>query len=54
MLYLALIFFMAALATGLLGFGGLASAVAGLAQIAFFVCLLTSLILFAMKIANDR
>lgn len=54
MLYWAFGFFIVALTFGLLGFGGLASALAGFAQLAFFVCLLLSLIIFAINLTNER
>lgn len=40
MLYWALVFFVVALIAGALGFGGIASATAGIAQILFFVFLI--------------
>ncbi|WOI56003.1 DUF1328 domain-containing protein [Palleronia sp. LCG004] len=54
MLYWAFGFFVVALTAGLLGFGGLASAFAGVAQIAFFVSLLLSLIMVAIEMTNER
>lgn len=52
MLYWALIFFVVALIAGVLGFGGIASASAGIAQILFFIFLaifIVSLIMGAMR-----
>ncbi|WP_438361539.1 DUF1328 domain-containing protein [Palleronia pontilimi] len=46
--------FTAALAAGLLGFGGLASAMAGPAQLMFFLLLLLSGIIVAIDISSDR
>ncbi len=54
MLYCAFGFFLIALTFGLLGFGGLASALAGFAQLAFFVCLLLAMIMFAITLRNER
>ena len=39
MLYWALVFFIVSLAAGIFGFGGIATATAGIAQILFYVCL---------------
>lgn len=46
MLYWALVFLVVALVTGALGFGGIASASAGIAQVLFFIFL----VLFAASL----
>lgn len=52
MLYLSMLFFAAALTTGLMGFGG--TAMVGMAQLAFFVCLFLSVICAALLLSRDR
>ncbi len=52
MLYWAAVFFIIALVAGLLGFGGIATAAAGVAQVLFFVFLIVFLIAVVMGLAR--
>ena len=57
MLYWALGFFVVALLAGVLGFSGIASASAGIAQVLFFVflvLLVTSLVVHVLGVGADR
>ena len=54
MLYWALVFLVVALVAGLFGFGGLASASAGIAQTLFFVFLILLVISVAMHLMRGR
>ena len=54
MLYWALIFLIVALVAGLLWFGGIASASAGIAQILFFVFLVLFLVAVVLRIMRGR
>jgi uncharacterized membrane protein YtjA (UPF0391 family) len=50
MLYWSVLFLVAALVAGVLGFGGVAAAAGGIARVAFFVFLL----LFAVTLVTTR
>ena len=50
MLYWSVLFLVAALVAGVLGFGGVAAAAGGIARVAFFVFLL----LFAVTLATSH
>jgi uncharacterized membrane protein YtjA (UPF0391 family) len=54
MLYYALIFFIVALIAGALGFGGIASATAGIAQILFFIFLIGFVVTLIMHLLSGR
>ncbi|GAM97849.1 protein of unknown function DUF1328 [alpha proteobacterium U9-1i] len=54
MLRWALIFFVVAIIAGLFGFGGIASASAGIAQILFFVFLVLFAISLVMSLTRGR
>lgn len=54
MLRWALIFFVVAIIAGLFGFGGIASASAGIAQILFFVFLVLFTISLVMSLTRSR
>jgi uncharacterized membrane protein YtjA (UPF0391 family) len=54
MLYWALMFFVVALIAGVLGFGGIASASAGIAQVLFFVFLVLLVASLIMHLVNGR
>jgi uncharacterized membrane protein YtjA (UPF0391 family) len=54
MLYWALVFFIVALVAGLLGFGGISSASAGVAQILFFIFLVVFLVSLVMGLVRRR
>lgn len=55
MLYWALVFLVVALVAGLLGFGGVASASIGIAQILFFIFLILFLVTLAINLLrSDR
>jgi uncharacterized membrane protein YtjA (UPF0391 family) len=54
MLYWALLFLLVALVAGVLGFGGVASAATGIAQILFFVFLLLFIVSLIRGIASRR
>jgi uncharacterized membrane protein YtjA (UPF0391 family) len=54
MLYYALIFFIVALIAGALGFGGIASATAGIAQILFFIFLIGFAVTLIMHLLSGR
>jgi len=54
MLYWALVFLVIALVAGLLGFGGIASAATGIAQILFFAFLVVFIIALMMGLINRR
>jgi uncharacterized membrane protein YtjA (UPF0391 family) len=54
MLYYALIFFIVALIAGALGFGGIASATAGIAQILFFIFLIGFVVTLVMHLLSGR
>ena len=52
MLYYALVFFVIALLAGILGFGGIAVAFAGIAKILFLVFLIAFLVSLVMHIGR--
>lgn len=52
MLYLSLIFFIISLAAALFGFGGIASASAGVAQILFFVFIVAFIVSMILHLAQ--
>lgn len=52
MLYDALVFFVIALVAGLLGFGGIAVAFAGIAKILFVIFLILFLVSFVMHVGR--
>lgn len=54
MLYWALVFLVVALVSGLLGFGGLASTAAGIAQVLFGIFLIIFLVTLVMGVASRR
>jgi uncharacterized membrane protein YtjA (UPF0391 family) len=54
MLYYALIFFIVAIIAGALGFGGIASATAGIAQILFFIFLIGFVVTLIMHLLSGR
>jgi uncharacterized membrane protein YtjA (UPF0391 family) len=54
MLYWALVFFIIAIVAGLLGFGGIASAAGGIAQVLFFVFLVIFLVTLVMGLVGRR
>ena len=54
MLYWALVFFMVAIIAAIFGFGGIASAAAGIAQILFFVFLVVFVVSLIMGLASRR
>src|SRR5690349_9391468 len=54
MLYWAVVFFIIALVAGFLGFGGVASAASGIAQVLFFVFLVVFLIALVMGLVRRR
>jgi len=54
MLYWAAVFLVIAIAAGILGFGGVASAAAGIAKILFFIFLVIFLVTLAMGAARRR
>lgn len=54
MLYWALVFFIVALAAALFGFGGIASASAGIAQILFVIFLIALVVSLVMHFARGR
>jgi uncharacterized membrane protein YtjA (UPF0391 family) len=54
MLYYALIFFIVAIIAGALGFGGIASATAGIAQILFFIFLIGFVVTLVMHLLSGR
>ena len=54
MLYWALVFFVIAIVAGLLGFGGIASTAAGIAQVLFFVFLVIFLVALVMGLVARR
>lgn len=54
MLYWALVFFVVALVAALFGFGGIASASAGIAQILFFIFLIALAVSLVMHFARGR
>jgi uncharacterized membrane protein YtjA (UPF0391 family) len=54
MLYYALIFFIVALIAGALGFGGIASATAGIAQILFFIFLIGFVVTLVIHLLSGR
>ena len=49
MLYYALVFFVIALFAGVLGFGGIALAFAGVAKILFFIFLILAVVTFLRR-----
>ena len=54
MIFWSFISFAIALVAGLFGFGGSASAAAGVFQTVFFVFFALSVVLFAVKLARDH
>jgi uncharacterized membrane protein YtjA (UPF0391 family) len=54
MLYYALIFFIVAIIAGALGFGGIASATAGIAQILFFLFLIGFVVMLILHLFSGR
>jgi uncharacterized membrane protein YtjA (UPF0391 family) len=54
MLYWALVFFVVALIAGALGFGGVASASAGIAQVLFVIFLILLVVSLAMHFRGAR
>lgn len=54
MLAWALIFLVVALVAGVLGFGGIAVAAAGIAKIIFFIAVTLFLIIFVLNILQGR
>ena len=54
MLYYALIFFIVAIIAGALGFGGIASATAGIAQILFFIFLIGFVVTLIIHLLSGR
>lgn len=54
MLYWALVFFIVALVAAVFGFGGIASAVVGIAQVLFFVFLVLFLISLIFGVRGRR
>jgi uncharacterized membrane protein YtjA (UPF0391 family) len=54
MLYYALIFFIVAIIAGALGFGGIASATAGIAQILFFLFLIGFVVTLILHLFSGR
>jgi uncharacterized membrane protein YtjA (UPF0391 family) len=54
MLYYALIFFIVAVIAGALGFGGIASATAGIAQILFFLFLIGFVVTLILHLFSGR
>jgi uncharacterized membrane protein YtjA (UPF0391 family) len=54
MLYWALVFFVVALIAGALGFGGVASASAGIAQVLFVIFLILFVVSLAMHFRGAR
>jgi uncharacterized membrane protein YtjA (UPF0391 family) len=52
MLYWALIFFIIAVVTGVLGFGGIASTAAGIAQVLFFIFIVIFAVALIMGLAR--
>jgi uncharacterized membrane protein YtjA (UPF0391 family) len=54
MLYWAVVFLIIALVAGLLGFGGVASTAAGIAQVLFFVFLIVFAVTLIMGLARRR
>jgi uncharacterized membrane protein YtjA (UPF0391 family) len=54
MLYYALIFFIVAIIAGALGFGGIATATAGIAQILFFIFLIGFVVTLVMHLLSGR
>ena len=54
MLYYALVFFIVAIIAGLLGFGGIASAMAGIAKILFWIFVVLFLISLVAGLLGGR
>ena len=54
MLYWAFVFLVIALFAGLLGFGGLASTAAGIAQVLFFIFLVIFAVALVMGVVSRR
>jgi uncharacterized membrane protein YtjA (UPF0391 family) len=54
MLYWALVFLVIALVAGLLGFGGVATAASGIAQVLFFVFVVVFVIALIMGLLSRR
>ena len=54
MLYWALIFLVVAIIAGLFGFGGIASASAGIAQVLFFIFLVIFVVTLVMHLVRGR
>lgn len=54
MLYWAVIFLVISIVAGVFGFGGVAAAAAGIAEILFFICVALFVITLAMGIARAR
>src|SRR2546421_12081984 len=54
MLYWALVFLVIALVAGLLGFGGIASAASGIAQVLFFVFVVVFVVALFMGLMSRR
>lgn len=53
MLYWALVFFVVALGAGVFGFGGIASASAGIAQILFFLFLILFVVTLIARLVRS-
>ena len=54
MLYWSLVFLVVAVVSGLLGFGGTATVMAGIAQVFFFVFLIVFVVALVMGIMSQR
>src|SRR5260370_23627422 len=54
MLYWAFVFLVTALVAGLLGFGGVASTAAGIAQVLFFIFLIVFVVALVMGLVSRR